>query len=136
MSALLRLVLVSAAAASSGLAACGGRVISTGEVTVLVAEPADAGMTAVVGGRLEVVGGCLGTNGSLIVWPHGTEIVKDHPPTIDVPDYGTFALGDRLEVGGGFVLEHSSDDVQSGTYEVAGVTMPAECAKHEIFVAH
>lgn len=95
MRALLRLVLVSAAAAaSSGLAACGGRVISTGE------------------------------------------IVKDHPPTIDVPDYGTFALGDRIEVEGGFVLEHSSDDVQSGTYEVPGVTVPAACVKHDIFVAH
>lgn len=118
------------------LGGCGGQVISAGEVTVLVAERADGGMDALGGGRIEVVGGCLGASDSVIVWPHGTEVVRDDPLTIDVPEYGTFALGDDIEIAGGFVLEHSSDKTQPGSYEVGGITVPAECAKHDIFLAH
>jgi hypothetical protein len=118
------------------LSACGGQVISAGGVTVLVSERADAGMDALGGGTLEVVGGCLGASGSVVVWPHGTEVVQDGPLTIDIPDYGTFALGDEVEVGGGYVLEHSSDNVEPGDYPVGGVTVPAECAKHDVFLAH
>ncbi len=72
----------------------------------------------------------------VIVWPHGTEVVGDNPPTVDIPDYGTFTVGDRVLVGGGFVIEHSSDDIEPGPYEVAGVTFPAACAKHDIFLAN
>jgi len=93
-------------------------------------------MDALGGGRMEVVGGCLGAHGSVIVWPHGTEVVKEEPLTIDIPNYGTFALGDEVQVGGGYVLEHSSSDVEPGPYEVGGVTVPAECAEHDIFLAH
>lgn len=118
------------------LAACGsGEVLSAGGVTVLVSEPADAGMDALGGGRLEVVGGCLGAGGHVIVWPHGTEVVDEEPLTIEVPGYGTYGLGDEVEVGGGFVLEHSSQDVQPGPFDVAGVTVPAGCAEHDIFLA-
>jgi len=118
------------------LSACGGQVISAGDVTVLVSERAEAGMDALGGGTLEVVGGCLGASGSVIVWPHGTEVVQDDPLTIDIPDYGTVALGDEVQVGGGYVLEHSSDQVEPGDYSVGGVTVPAECARHDIFLAH
>jgi len=119
------------------LTACGGgEVISAGAVTVLVSEPTDSGMGALGGGRIEVVGGCLGASGSVIVWPNGTAVVKDDPLTIDIPDHGTFELGDDIEIGGGFVLEHSSDDVEPGGYEAGGVTVPAECAKHDIFLAN
>jgi hypothetical protein len=118
------------------LSACGGQVISAGGVNVLVAERADAGMDALGGGTLEVVGGCLGASGSVIVWPHGTEVGQDDPLTIDVPGYGRFTLGDEVQVGGGYVLEHSSDNVEPGGYPVAGFTVPAECAKHDIFLAH
>jgi hypothetical protein len=118
------------------LSACGGQVISAGNVIVLVSERADAGMDALGGGNLEVVGGCLGASGSVIVWPHGTEVVQDDPVTIDIPDYGRFALGDEVEVAGGYVFAHSSDNVESGEYPVGGVTVPAECAKHDIFLAH
>jgi hypothetical protein len=93
-------------------------------------------MDADGGGRIEVVGGCLGASGSVIVWPHATEVVKDDPLTIDIPNRGTSALGDEIEIGGGFVLEHSSHDVEPGEYGVGGVTVPAECAKHDIFLAH
>jgi hypothetical protein len=114
----------------------GGQVISAGDVSVLVSERADAGMDAQGGGILEVVGGCLGASGSVIVWPHGTEIVRDDPLTIEVPDYGTFALGDEVRVGGGYVVEHSSDDVEPGDYPAGGVSVPAECAEHDVFLAH
>ena len=117
------------------LAACGGQVVDAGGVTVLVSERADAGMDALGGGTLEVVGGCLGAGGSVIVWPHGTEVVQDDPLTIEIPSHGTFALGEEVQVGGGYVLEHSSGDVEPGDRRVAGVTVPAECAQHDIFLA-
>ncbi|MGY2065188.1 hypothetical protein [Blastococcus sp. SYSU DS0619] len=118
------------------LAACGGgEVVSAGDVTVLVAEQAEAGMDALGGGRLEVVGGCLGAGGYVIVWPSGTEVVDEDPVTIDVPGHGTYGLGDQVEVAGGFVLEHSSQDVEPGPFDVAGVTVPAGCAEHDVFLA-
>ena len=73
------------------LSGCGGQVISAGDVTVLVSERGSGGMDALGGGVLEVVGGCLGASGSVIVWPHGTDVVQDDPLTIDIPDYGRFA---------------------------------------------
>jgi hypothetical protein len=68
-----------ASGAAVSLAACGGRAIPAGDVTVLVSERMGAGMDALGGGRLEVVGGCLGASGSVIVWPHGTEVVDEEP---------------------------------------------------------
>lgn len=121
------------------LAACGGggQVISAGDVTVLVSEETGSGMEALGGGQLEVVGGCLGASGSVIVWPHGTEVAHDEPLTVDVPGYGTYGLGDEVQVaGGGVGLERSSTDVEPGPYDVAGVTVPARCAQHNIFLAN
>jgi hypothetical protein len=116
--------------------ACGGEVISVEEVTVLVSEPADGGMDALGGGRLEVVGGCLAASGVVMVWRHGTKVVAEEPLTIDIPSHGTFALGDDVQVVGGSVLEHSFADVEPGTYRAGGVDVPAECAKHDIWVAN
>jgi hypothetical protein len=124
-----------ASAAVVSLSACGGQVISAGDVTVLVSERPGAGMDALGGGRLEVVGGCLGASGSVIVWPHGTKVVDEEPLRIEVPGYGTFGLDDQVQVGGGYVLEHSSGEVKPGPYEVAGVTVPADCAEYDIFLA-
>jgi hypothetical protein len=118
------------------MTACGGQVITAGDVSVLVSERANGGMDALGGGQLEIVGGCLGASGSVIVWPHGTDVVEQDPLTIDIPDYGTFTLGDSVQVGGGFVLEHSSDDVQPGPFDVAGISVPAKCAEHDIFLAY
>lgn len=121
------------------LSACaggGGQVIAASDVTVLVSERTDGGMDALGGGSLEVVGGCLGASGSVIVWPHGTRVAQDDPLTIEVAGYGTFSLGDEVRVGGGYVLEHSSGNVESLDYLVGGVTVPAECAEHDIFLAH
>ena len=101
-------------------------------------------MDAGHGGRLEVVGGCLGAGGWVIVWPHGTDVVEEDPLRIEVPDYGTFGLGDDVQVGGGVGLEHMPGDwlerfpgdVEPAPVEVAGVTVPAECAKHNTWVAN
>jgi hypothetical protein len=118
------------------LAACGGGAMVAGDVTILVSERAEAGMDALGGGRIEVVGGCLGADGSVIVWPHGTDVIEEDPLRIEVPGYGTFGLGDQVQVAGGYVLEHSSDELTPGPFEVAGVTVPAQCAEHDIFLAH
>jgi len=127
--------LLAASATFTLLGGCGGQVISAGDVTVLVSEFPSGGMDADGGGRLEVLGGCLGASGSVIVWPHGTRVVDDDTLTIEVPDNGTFGLGDEVQLGGGWVLERSSDNVEPGPYEVGGVTVPAECAEHDIFLA-
>jgi hypothetical protein len=113
-----------------------GGNLMTGDVKVVVSNPARGELNALGGGRLEVVGGCLGASGSVVVWPNGTTVVQDEPLTIDIPDYGRFSLGDNVRLGGGYVLEHSSDDVAPGDYPVGGVRVPAECAKHDIFVAN
>jgi hypothetical protein len=119
------------------LSACsgGGDVIQAGDVSVLVSERTGGGMDALGGGRLEVVGGCLGASGSVIVWPHGTKVLDEDPLTIEIPEYGTFTVGDDVQVGGGYVLEHSSTKVGAGPYDVAGISVPAECAAHDIFLA-
>lgn len=104
-------------------------------MTVLVGERANGGMAAQGGGRLEVLDGCLGASGTVIVWPFGTQIVDDDPITIEIPENGTFALGDDVTVGGGYVLEHSSTDREAGPFQVAGVTVPKACADHDIFLA-
>ena len=114
----------------TSLADC-GRAISAGDVTVLVSERRDKSMEALGGGRLEVVGGCLGTNGYVIVWPHGTEVVEDDPLTIAVPRTGTYALGDNVGLAGGFVRRPLDD----GPHEVGGVPVPATCSEHSVFLA-
>ena len=130
-----RLLALSVVALPIGACGRGGEEISAGEVTVLVSEDLGSGMDALGGGRLEIVGGCLGAGGSVVVWPHGTDVVDGDPLTIEIPGHGTFGLGDEVRLGGVYVLEHSSSDVEPGPYDVAGVTVPAACAEHDIFLA-
>lgn len=118
-----------------GLAGCAGKVIVAGEVSVLVSERPSGGMDALKSGPLEVVGGCLGSGGSVIVWPYGTKVVDEDPLTIEIPDTGTFTLGDQVQVGGGFVLEHTSEEQPLGSFEAGGVTAPRACAEHDVFLA-
>ncbi len=130
-----------AAAAVGGLAllaACGGRVLTAGDVTVVVSARTGAGMDALGAGRLSVVGGCLGLDDFVVVWPHGTDVVEEDPLRVDVPGAGTVGLGDRVEVGGGFVVEHpeGGPEGEAGPVEVGGAEVPAECARHDVFLAH
>lgn len=119
-------------------AGCGGRVVTAGDVTVLVSARTGAGMDALGAGRLSVVGGCLGLGGFVVVWPAGTEVVEEDPLLVEVPDVGRVGLGDRVQVGGGFVVEHSDSDEagEPGPLEVGGVTVPASCARRDVFLAH
>ena len=121
-----------------GLSACGGQgeVVQSGDAFVLVSERTDGGMAAQGGGTLEVVGGCLGAGGSVIVWPHGTQVVQDQPLAIRIPGLGTYTLGDEVLVAGGYVLEHSSRNVEAGDFLAGGVSVPAECAEHDVFLAN
>jgi hypothetical protein len=118
-----------------GLRSCSGKVIDAGGVKVLVASHQSGGMDARISGPLRVVGGCLGVRDHVILWPNGTDVVQDDPVTIDIPDYGRFSLGDDVAIGGGNVREHSSDPVEPGDFEVAGTTVPADCAQHDIWLA-
>ncbi len=119
------------------LAGCGGQQIQTAEADVLVSAFATSGMDALGGGRLEVVGGCLGTDGVVVIWPHRTRVVREQPLTIEVPDAGVVSLGEQVVLGGGFVLEHEPGGPSSspGPVEVGGVSVPAECASHDVFLA-
>ncbi|MDO5745865.1 MAG: hypothetical protein Q4P23_15530, partial [Micrococcaceae bacterium] len=63
-------------------------------------------------------------------------VVQDSPLTINVPGNGRFALGDEVQVRGGYLLEHSSRDVEPREFEAGGITVPAQCARPDIFLAH
>jgi len=52
-----------------------------------------------------------------------------------VHDNGTFTLGDDVQVGGGYVVEHSSGERVADPLEVSGVTVPNTCAEHDGFLA-
>jgi hypothetical protein len=119
-----------------GLRGCSGKVIDAGGgVKVLVAGDRSDGMDALGGGTLAVVGGCLGADGDVYVFPQGTEVVDEEPLTVEIPGVGEVSLGEEFVVGGGYAVEHSSDDVEPGAIEIGRVTVPAECAKYDIFLS-
>jgi hypothetical protein len=102
---------------------------------LLVDEPTTASMNALGGGRIEVVGGCLGADEGVIVWPHGTRFVGDDPLTIEVPGRGRFALGDRISLGGGWIVEHSGGRVPEAPWTFRGQRVPDSCLVHDVFLA-
>jgi hypothetical protein len=133
----VRRPLIVTACVALSLAGCSnssGAVVTVGDTTVLVAEPADDGMDALLSGTVQVVGGCLGINAYVVVWPNGTEVGVDDPTTVDVPGHGTLNLGDEAKMGGGLVYE-PSDGSEPADYKVAGITVHASCAKHGIWLA-
>jgi hypothetical protein len=129
---LLLVVLLWAAAGCGG---SDGEVIRSGGVTVLVSERTDRGMLALLPGSVEVVDGCLGVGGHVVIWPHGTVLVEDDTPTVDVPGLGRLTEGDEVEIGGGFILEHTSQDHEGPFGTTSGVTVPAPCAENDVFLA-
>ncbi|XVX18617.1 hypothetical protein ACQP1U_09595 [Actinomycetota bacterium] len=125
-----------AVAAVLGLGGCGaGKTLDAGDATVLVGQRSGTGMDALLAGRLEVVGGCVGIGDAVVIWPHGTDVVDENPLSIEVPGAGTVAIGEDIEIGGGFVLEHRGAPRQQGPQEIAGVAVPAACAEHNVFRA-
>jgi hypothetical protein len=86
-------------------------VIGTGDqLRVPVAALSNAGMDAAMRSDLAVVGGrCLGVEApgtdTLLIWPFGTTVSYDPDPVVLLPDGKTYAVGDRLDLGGGYVHE-------------------------------
>jgi hypothetical protein len=121
-------------AALVALGGCGGgpegEVLVSGDVSVMVSEPRDEGMMALLRGRLEVVDGCLGVAGLPVVWPHGTQVVAAEPLTVDVPGEGETTVGDQVEIGGG-TLEREGDE----PFEPGDVTVPEQCDAGRAFLA-
>ena len=112
--------------------ASGAKVIEVGdEVKLLVAPRADSGDDALLKGELTVLGGCVGVADTVVIWPHGTTALDGQELRITVPDLGTFALGDEVAIGGGMAQEPPA---RRGV-EVAGVSVPAACAEHLIWMS-
>lgn len=120
------------------LAGCSGsaKVIEAGDVTVLVSERPDGGSDALGGGRLEVLDGCLGAGGAVVVWPHGTRVQRSDPLSVQVPGSGTVGLGDEVSFAGGMEHEPQPGEGTTGPVETSvGITVPATCAQHGVWVA-
>ena len=64
----------------------------------------------------------------------GTKVVSNEPLTISIPNNGTYAIGDEVKVGGGVVHDPSSD-ASVKPLKLGTVTVPASCARHEVFLA-
>ncbi|WP_164545108.1 hypothetical protein [Antribacter gilvus] len=80
-------------------------------------EP-DGFMEALIEGEVVLAGGCLSVRVSIdghptdhaIMWPYGTRRNKDDVAAVDVPGAGTFAVGDYLRAGGGFIRHEQDED--------------------------
>ncbi len=85
------------------LASCGdsAKVLSNGDARILVGSDDGNNMAGIgFGGRVSMVGGCLGLDDSVVIWPPGTRVVSGDPLTIDVPGLGSVAVGDSIGGGG------------------------------------
>jgi len=112
------------------LAACGGgEVVEAGDVSVLIGEDTGSGKDALLSGELTVIDGCLGISQYVVIWPHDTEVTDDDPLTIEVPDIGTFTLGDTIELAGGEASPNFD------TSELDGVTVPDDCVESATWLA-
>ena len=100
----------------------------SGKVKVLVnAEPDDRPIAGIgYGGRVELVGDCLGFGGNTIIWPYGTEIVSDDPLVVDVPGEGQVTIGDQV-MGG---ASHYGDRLPDGIDAIPSGCPTAVYAHH------
>ena len=89
-----------------------GEVLEGDSGKVLVnAEQGDGPSAGVgYGGRVELVGDCLGIGGNTIIWPYGTEIVSDGPLVVNVPGEGQVTIGDQVTGG----ASHYGDNLPDG----------------------
>jgi hypothetical protein len=113
----------------------GEKVINAGgETVVLVGKKTDAGRTALGSGKLADVNGCLGwaptedaPEGTVVVWPHGTNVETPDPLRVTI-DGKVHAIGDTVKVGGGFA---EALDPSSALYQQA----PAACRDAKLWYA-
>lgn len=118
------MVLVGWSVAGCGDATVTATTADGDDVTVVVSGDS-FGMDAAMGrGGVAVVGECLGVGDTVVVWPEGTEVTDARELTVEVPGYGTFALGDEIELGGGETL---GEDVAS---------LPESCADGYVRLAN
>ena len=121
------------------LAGCGGgaQTLEAADGTqVFVGRSESDGDDALLEGPLAVLDGCLGAVEQVVVWPNGTKVVDDDPLTVTVPgNRGELRVGDQVRLGGGVALEPAPSSVAAEPLEVAGVTVPAMCAGHGVWMA-
>ena len=103
-------------------------------MTVLIGAAADNAGSALLSGELANVGGCLGVADTVVVWPHGTKVASLNPLTLEIPGKGTVTLGDDVDMGGGVALDQYPVTQNVGDFDVAGVTVPARCTGHNVWV--
>ncbi|MET0447022.1 MAG: hypothetical protein ABW004_01395 [Aeromicrobium sp.] len=97
------------------------------QLRVPVAELSNGGMDAAMRSDLAVVGGrCLGVEGpgpdTLLIWPYGTTVSYDPDPVVLLPDGTTYAVGDSLDLGGGYV-----DESETASTPTPIAQLPDEC---------
>ena len=96
-----------------------------------VAGLSRAGMAALLRADLAVVGDrCLGIESpgtdTVLIWPFGTTVTYEPDPVVLLPDGTTYAVGDRLDVGGGYTYEPDSPG-EPHPEPIAG--LPEECQR-------
>lgn len=113
----------------------GEKVVNAGgDTLVLVGEKSSGSRLALASGRLTDVGGCLGIapasgsgKGTVVIWPHGTNVETPEPLRVRI-DGTVRELGDTVEIGGGFVPSIEPD---SYFYD----QVPDACRSSRVFVA-
>src|SRR5918993_3104078 len=110
-----------------------GQAITTEDATVLIAGMS-GGSTEVAGtlsGPVDVIGGCVGIDDTVVVWPEETEVVDEDPLTVKAPGHEEFSVGDEIEVEGWLLLEAKA---RSQGVTIEGVTLPRECAERNVWL--
>ena len=113
----------------------GEKVVNAGgETLVLVGKKMSGDLDARASGKLADVGGCLGlapaageSKGTVVVWPHGTNIETPDPLRVRI-DGTVHDLGDTVRIGGGYTDGLAPD---SSFYD----QVPAACRTAKVFVA-
>ena len=125
------------AAMCSVVGGCGdsrGEVVHAEGLAILVGENSGDAADALLSGTLADVSGCLGVDDTVVVWPHGTRVVQERPLTVAVPGLGRVGLGDEVKLGGGVALDQYPVPRTVGDFDIAGVTVPAACTTHNVWV--
>lgn len=97
-----------------------------GSPVLLTASGAvEASREAAITGVLEIRDGCFVVSGDegdwLVEWPHGTTL-GENGESVNVPDFGTIRVGDRLDAGGGYEADHARCDA-SGVQGTASIDL-------------
>ena len=109
-------------------------MITTDSTKVLVSKDTGESMDALASGAVRLVGGCLGIDDFVVIWPPGTTVTDERPLTIEVPGIGSLHEGSHLELGGGFIQEMPDSPANLEDSQL-GLTVPDECANRSIWLA-